>query len=116
MRIRDKHKLVERWKEYVEELYYDERLGMPEIATARTEVKISEEEIEEIIRKLPKNKAVGVDGITVELIQNMGEECIDLIAWMMNKICNGEDLLSDFIESILVVMPKTSNASVCGEF
>ena len=55
MRIRDKHKLVERWKEYVEELYYDERLGMPEIATARTEVKISEEEMEEIIRKLPKN-------------------------------------------------------------
>ena len=114
--IRDKDKLVERWKEYVEELYYDERLDMPEIATTRTKVKISEEEVRDIIRKLPKNKAAGVDGITAELIQNMGEECINLITWMVNKIYKGEDLPSDFIESIFIVMPKTSNASECGEF
>ena len=46
----------------------------------------------------------------------MGEECINLITWMVNKIYKGEDLPSDFIESIFIVMPKTSNASECGEF
>ena len=53
-----KDKLVERWTEYVEELYYyyDERLDKPDIATTRTEVKISEAEVSEIIRKLPKIK------------------------------------------------------------
>ena len=58
---------------------------MPKITTTKADVKLSEE-IREIIRKLPKNKAAGVDVITAELIQNMGEECIDLVTWMVNKI------------------------------
>ena len=89
---------------------------MPEIATTQTEAKISEEKVREIIRKPPENKAAGLDGITAEFIQSMGEECIDLVTWIVNKIYNGEDLPSDFIESIFIVIPKTSNTSQCGEF
>ena len=38
----------------------------------------------------------------------MDEECIDFITWMVNKIYSGEDLPSDFIESIFIVIPKKS--------
>ena len=55
-------------------------------------------------------------GITAELIQSMGEECIDIITWMVNEIYNGGELPTDFTESIFIVMPKTHNATECGEF
>ena len=77
--IREKEKIIERWKEYVEELYNDERGEKPIIEGDEMELKITEEEVRETIRKLAKNKASGVDGIPAELLQSMGGDCIEII-------------------------------------
>src|SRR5437867_5897015 len=76
--LMEKDEVMERWAEYVEELYKDENIGVDDIidmGQMENEVyTISSEEIEAVIRDLPKGKACGSDNISAELLQGMGGE------------------------------------------
>ena len=71
----DKEEVLERWAEYVEELYRDGNRGDADIGHLVNEVyTISSEEIETVIKELPKGKACGSDNIAAELLQSMGKK------------------------------------------
>src|SRR5688572_15843687 len=67
--IMDKEEVWERWAEYVEELYRDGNRGDADMGELINEVyTISSEEIETVIKELPKGKACGSDNIGAELL------------------------------------------------
>ena len=71
----EKDEVMERWAEYVEELYKDENKGEADMGDLVNEAyTISSEEIESVIKDLPKGKACGSDNIFAELLQDMGRK------------------------------------------
>src|SRR5688572_4034258 len=69
--IMDK-KVLERWAEYVEELYRDGNREDADMGDLVNKVyTISSEEIETVIKELPKGKACGSDNIAAELYTRM---------------------------------------------
>ena len=77
---------------------------------------ICSEEIEAVIRDLPKGKACGSDNVSAELLQCMGEKGIQIMTRLINKIYKSGYIPEDFRESIFVPIPKVSKAQECGDF
>src|SRR2546425_10682513 len=91
---------MERWAEYVEELYKDENRGVDNIIEMSQKENeactISSEDIEAVIRDLPKGKACGSDNISAELLQGMGEKGIQIMTSLINKIYQSGHIPEDF--------------------
>ena len=73
------------------ELYGDQRTETPtncetDYTTSIEINEITEEEIMKVIKKLPKRKACGADGIPAELLQSLAPEGIRNIKNATNKI------------------------------
>ena len=114
---------MERWAEYVEALYKDENRGVDDIidmSQMENEVyTICSEEIEAVMRDLPKGKACGSDYISADsakLLQCIGEKGIQIMTRLINKIYKSGYIPEDFRESIFVPIPKVSKAQECGDF
>lgn len=60
---------------------------------------ITEEEIQEVIKKLPKRKACGADGIPAQLLQSQGPEGIRNIKNIINKIYKSGKIPDKFLRS-----------------
>src|SRR3989442_1806577 len=103
----EKDEVMERWAEYVEELYKDENRGEDGIIDMsqreNEEYAISSEEIEAVIRDLPKGKACGSKNISAELLQGMGVK--DIMTSLINKVYKSGYIPEDFRESIFVPIP-----------
>ena len=56
-------KIIDRWKEYIEDLFYDNRADNP-IQDYLQGPKILKSEIESALKRMSKGKAVGVDNIS----------------------------------------------------
>src|SRR5437899_2876585 len=119
----EKDEVMERWAEYVEELYKDENSGVDiiddiiDMGQMENEVyTICSEGIEAVIRDLPKGKACGSDNVSAELLQCMGEKGIQIMTRLINKIYKSGNIPEDFRESIFVPIPKVSKAQDCGDF
>src|SRR2546425_11700258 len=71
----EKDEVMERWAENVEELNKDEKRREADMGELMIEVyTISSEEIEAVIKNLPKGKACGRDKISAELRKGMGRK------------------------------------------
>src|SRR2546425_1054450 len=110
---------MERWAEYVKELYRDETRGKDasiDKSQMESEVyTISSEEIEAVIRDLPKGKDCGSDNISAELLQCIGERDVQIMTRRINKIYQSGLIPEDFRESIFVPIPKVSKAQECSD-
>src|SRR5688572_18006762 len=85
--IMDKEEVLERWTEYVEELYRERKRGNADMGDLVNEVyTISSEKIETVIKELPKGKACGSDNIAAELLQSMGKKGMEIMSRLINKI------------------------------
>src|SRR5437867_9220869 len=102
----EKDEVLERWTEYVKELYRNETRGEDasiDKSQMESEVyTICSEEIEAVIRDLPKGKACGSDNISAELLQCMGERGVTRL---INKIYQSGFIPEDFRKSIFVPIP-----------
>jgi len=113
----EKEEIMERWAEYVEDLYKDENRGECDMGDLVHEFyTIGSEEIEAVIKDLPKGKACGEDNIPAELLQSMGEKGLDIMTKLINKIYKSGYIPEDFRKSIFVPIPKVSKAKDCGDF
>ena len=84
--IIEKYEVLERWAEYVEELYGDGSRGEKDMGDLVNEVcTISREEIEAVIKDLPKGTACGSDNIAAELLQCMGEKGMEIMIILINQ-------------------------------
>ena len=80
-------KLLERWNEYIYELFKDNR--PPEYLVTRREkenLPILKKEIVKAIKSMPKGKAAGPDEVYIELIQALDDLGAEWITKIANKI------------------------------
>src|SRR5688572_6825753 len=77
---------------------------------------ISSEEIETVIKELPKGKACGSDNIAAELLQSMGERGMEVVSRLINKIYKSGQIPEDFRKSIFVPVPKINRAQECSDY
>ena len=95
--LMQKEEILERWAEYVEELYEDKTRTAADMGDLINEVyTISENEIREVIGELPKGKACGEDNIPIELLQCMEGEGIETVTRLINMIYKSGYIPEDF--------------------
>jgi len=109
-------KILERWAEYVEELYDDIRDDSTvDIVTQEMSI-ITELEVKSVIQKLSRNKATGSDNIPAEFLQSLGERGLQVITKLMNKIYNTGIIPDDFLQNIFITIPKVNGAQECSDY
>ncbi|KAJ4429004.1 hypothetical protein ANN_26000, partial [Periplaneta americana] len=59
--------------------------------------------------------ATGVDGIPIELLKCLGEDKKEILS-LCNKMYEKGDWREDFMETVLLPVPKKNNAKKCNEF
>jgi len=108
--------IIERWAQYVEELYDDNRDTPNDNMETQEVCMITELEVKTVIRKLTRNKATGADNIPAEFLQTLGEKGIQAITKLMNKIYNNGKIPEDFLQTIFITIPKIQHAQECANF
>ncbi|KAG1687293.1 LINE-1 reverse transcriptase [Nymphon striatum] len=106
--------IKKRWHEYVKQLYSDRREEEYILKSKEeVEVNITEEEVEETIKMLPRRKATGVDEIPAEFLQSCGPHGIKVITAIINKIYRTGELPIDFLTNVFIPIPKIAKAMKC---
>ena len=81
----DQQEIQDRWKEYIAELFADDRGENPQMDNTDGPV-ILKEEVRKAINSLRPGKAPGDDEISTEMLQGLDEIGIDKITDLCNKI------------------------------
>ncbi|KAG1651907.1 Craniofacial development protein 2 [Nymphon striatum] len=112
----DTDDITERWTEYVQNLFKDERpeerpkLGNNEGAC------ILKEEITAATKSLKNGKACGPDEISAEMLRALGDFGVDRITEICNDIYNTGYLPEDMRKSVFITIPKKAHAVECSDY
>ena len=109
----DKTEILNRWSEYIEELFDDNR---PEINIPKKEVDgppILKQEVAAAIKTMKTGKATGQDNIPVEIIVTLEDLGIDMVTKLLNSIYDSGVIPNDLLKSIFIALPKSSGATEC---
>ncbi|GFO48682.1 upf0568 protein c14orf166 homolog [Plakobranchus ocellatus] len=110
--IIDKEKILERWAEYIRELFKDDRKDQV-MKNNFAGPPIMKEEVETAIKKMKHGKAAGPDNISVELIEAREDFGIGKVTHLLNEIYDTGQIPTDLSKSIFIALPKKSNATEC---
>uniref|UniRef100_A0A8D8YAF2 Craniofacial development protein 2 n=3 Tax=Cacopsylla melanoneura TaxID=428564 RepID=A0A8D8YAF2_9HEMI len=118
--LQDHNHIKERWREYFEGLLNEENLrdifesGVENLGVVK---EVSREEIEKALKKMKNGKAVGVDGIPVEVWKCLGEEGIDILWDLMMKCMDQERIPNEWRKSVMVPIFKgKGDVQQCGNY
>ena len=119
--LADPHQILERWKEYFEDL-----LNVPLPADPlppsqpldgwAEDPPISLGEVEEAVRRLKLGRACGVDEIPAELWKHGGDVVIEALYNLITKIWEAEDLPDQWREALIVPIFKKGDRKECGNY
>jgi hypothetical protein len=108
----EKAKIVQRWTEYIQELYNDDRED--------TDILFNDEgppilvaEVKDAIKQTRQMKAPGPDNITIEQIQALGKSGQEILTKMFNDMYSTGYLPEDLKKSIYIPLPKKERAVDC---
>ena len=97
--LMEKEDILERWSEYIEELYYDVRGPPPDINNEDEGPPILEDEVRKALSKMKSGKASGPDEIPSELITALGEIGIKEVTKLLNTIYDTGSIPDDLKKS-----------------
>ena len=112
--IMEKEKILERWKEYICELFENNR--PPEYLVTKREkenLPILKEEIVKAIKSMPKGKAAGPDEIYTELIHALDDLGAEWMTKIANKIYDEGHFPTDMCRSVFITLPKKAGTTKC---
>ena len=107
--IMDKEKILERWAEYIGELFEDNRKEHDVMKKNFAGPPIMKDEVREAMRKMKTGKATGPDGLSIELI----EYGIEKVTTLLNEIYDTGQIPVDISRSIFIALPKKPGATDC---
>ena len=111
--LTERSEVLNRWQQYVGDLYKDEDRGMVELDEIDRGPPILRSELEEAIRKMKWRKAEGSDGIVVEMVEAAGDIAITKILKLANRIYECGEIPEMMKESEFIVIPKKEGATDC---
>ena len=111
----DEKDVANRWKEYITELYDDNRADIPRF-TMTTGNNILQEEVQKAISSMRKGKATGSDEISTEMLKALDDHNVKSITKLCNIIYNTGYIPTELEKSIFITIPKKAKAQVCSEF
>ncbi|GFO36321.1 endonuclease-reverse transcriptase [Plakobranchus ocellatus] len=111
--IIDKEKILERWAEYIRELFKDDRKDHNIKKNNFAGPPIMKEEVETAIKKMKHGKATGPDNISVELIEALEDFGIGKVTHLLNEIYDTGQIPTDLSKSIFIPLPKKPGATEC---
>ena len=116
--ITEKEKILERWEEYIKELYgNNERNERFRIRTSSEGLQILKSEVEHAMKRIKKGKARRPDRINIELLEALEEFGVDQITKIVYNIYEIGQIPEDLSKSIFIALPKKHvqlNASYTG--
>ena len=105
--------MKDRWNEYVRELFRDQRPETLNLLTNDEGPTILKSEIECAMRSMKKGKAVGEDGIALEMILALGEFGVIELTKLFNKIYASGNVIECMCESVFITLPKVEGTLEC---
>ena len=111
--IMEKDKILERWSEYIKELFDDERKDVNVMKNNFAGPPILKDEVEAAIKKMIHGKATGPDNIAVEQIEALEEFGIMKITELLNEIYDTGQIPTETLKSIFITLPKKAGATEC---
>ena len=109
----EKDAILNRWTEYVEELFHNVRDSMPSFPDLIEGPNIPKSEVRTAIKMMRKNKAAGPDGVVIEMIEALEEYSVEKLTKIINKIYDDGKFLEDLSKSIFITLPKKPGAVAC---
>ena len=110
----EKDKILERWAEYIKDLYEDE--NRHEDFNVRNNFEgppISRDEVRHAIRKIKSGKAAGPDNIAIELIEALEEFGIVKLTTFLGNIYETGKIPGELLKSVFIALPKKPGAIEC---
>jgi len=111
--ITEKHKVLERWTEYLGELFKDDRGNKPTINKNLDGPAILKSEVVSALKKMERNKAAGPDEIVTEMLTSLEDFGMEKLTELINKIYNSGEIPKDLSKSIFIALPKKPGAIAC---
>ena len=111
--LMDKMDVLNRWSEYIEDLFQDNREEKPVIKKDLDGPPILKEEVKAAIKKMKPGKTAGPDNIPIEVIATLEEVGIEVTTKLLNSIYDSGKIPEDLIKSVFIALPKTPGATEC---
>ena len=111
--IMDKEKILERWAEYIGELFEDNRKEHDMMKKNFAGPPIMKDEVREAMRKMKTGEATGPDGLSIELIEALEEYGIEKVTTLLNEIYDTGQIPVDMSRSIFIALPKKPGVTDC---
>ncbi|GFS18525.1 endonuclease-reverse transcriptase [Elysia marginata] len=108
-----KEKLLERWAEYIGELFDDDRKDHDVMKRNFAGLPILEDEVRSAKRKMKTGKATGPDGVSIELIEALEDYGTEQVTALLNNIYETGNIPADISKSIFIALPKKPGAIEC---
>ena len=113
--LTDLKDILRRWRDYAEDLYHDKNNLTNEESDQSPTLPISESEVEEVIQKLPKNKAAGIHDLPAELLKTDNQQMTKIVCQLCNKILESGEWPTDWLRTIFIPIPKYPGTTECAE-
>ena len=111
--LMDKNDILNRWSEYIEDLFHDTRGPPPTIENTTVGPAILKEEVEHALSKMKQGKAIGPDGIPTEAIIALEDLGLTEITKLMNIIYDTGEIPEDMKKSVFIALPKKPGTTDC---
>ena len=115
MDITEAEDIKKRWQEYTEELYKKD-LHDPDNhdgVITHLEPDILEYQFKWTLGSITTNKAIGCDGIPVELFQILKDDAVKVLHSVCQQIWKTHQWPQDWKRSVFIAMPEKGNAKEC---
>ena len=111
--IMEKEKSLERLEEYIKALFEDNRESVMNINREKENLPFTNDEIEIVIKSIPRNKSGGPDDVAIELIQSMDDLGVAWITIIANKMYEEGHFPLDMRRSTFIDLLKKPGTAKC---
>ena len=118
MDLTEAEAIKKRWQEYTEELY-EKDLHDPEkhdVVITHLDPDILECEVKWALGSITTNKAIGGDGIPVELFQMLKDVAVKVLHSVCQQIWKTQQWPQERKRSVFIQIPKKGNANECSNY
>ena len=108
---------MQRWTEYIFDLYEDKKRGtLPIIKRNRYAQDITESKVKTAMKKKKPGKAVGNDQIAYEMVEAVCTFGIGKVTELANIIYKSGEVPKQMLQSIFIASPKKAGTIECSNY